>query len=131
MPEGDLLRKRKQRDFDLFGRSLGISTYVQVTPELIEAARRFRSYSVLADDVVRSVDVANAIVRASAKPHTHEGYQLLSAEWLTETFEACSERLAQWLDAWQTLEAAEGHPVSARAIRAELGLTPATPDELA
>ena len=120
-PEGEELRIRKQEDFDLFGHTLGISSLVQVTPELLEAARRFRGYSVLPEDVEKTVEVANNIVRRSAAAPVNQEYQLLSAEWMSETFEACNERLVRWLEAWRALELG-GKNVSAEEIRAELDL---------
>ena len=126
-PQGEELCIRKQGDFDLFGHTLGISSLVQVTPELLEAAQKFRGYSVLAEDVEKSVEVANRIVRTSAAAPAVQGYRLLSAEWLTDAFETCNERLVQWLGAWQALESA-GRSASSEDIRAELGLRPAAED---
>jgi len=126
--EGEELRKQKQADFDLFGHALGISSAVEVTPELLAAAMRFRGYSILEEDVTRSVRVADDIVRASAEVPSNGDYQLLSAEWMADTFEACNERLELWLGSWRALEAS-GTSASSSAIRADLGLPPATPDE--
>ena len=126
-PEGEELRICKQGDFDVFGHTLGISSCVQITPELLEAAKKFRGYSILPQDVEKSVDVASSIVRASAMVPANQEYRLLSAEWLTEVFEACNERLAQWLEAWQALEG-EGKKASAEDIRVRLGLRPARQD---
>jgi len=96
----DDLRIRKQSDFDLFGRSFDLSSYVRVTPELLEAGRRFRPYSILPDDVQKAVDVASAIVGGSAPARGLDDYQLLGSEWMTETFEECTSELATWLRAW-------------------------------
>ena len=68
-----------------------------------------------------------APVNASAMVPANQEYRLLSAEWLTEVFEACNERLAQWLEAWQALEG-EGKKASAEDIRVRLGLRPARQD---
>ena len=126
-PEGEELRICKQGDFDVFGHTLGISSCVQVNSELLEAAKKFRGYSILPQDVEKSVEVAASIVRASAMVPANQEYRLLSAEWLTEVFEACNERLAQWLEAWQALEG-EGKKASAEDIRVRLGLRPARQD---
>lgn len=126
-PKGEELRICKQGDFDVFGNTLGISSCVQITPELLDAAKKFRGYSVLAVDVEKSVDVANRIVHASAVGPAAQVYRLLSVEWLTEVFEACNERLVQWLAAWQALEG-EGKKASAEDIREQLGLLPAGQD---
>ena len=64
-PMGEELRIRKQGDFDVFGHTLGISSCVQVNSELLEAAKKFRGYSILPQDVEKSVEVAASIVRAS------------------------------------------------------------------
>ena len=121
MPEGDELRTSKQADFDLFGRSLGASNRVQITDELLEAAMAFRPYSVLPDDVARTVDVADRIVREAAELPDDGMYRLLDADWLTETFNECSERLAAWMSSWQKLEANEVKP-TADNVREEAGL---------
>lgn len=120
-PHGDELRLMKQGDFDLFGHSLGISSTVEITPELLDAANRFRQYSVLPDDVRKSVDVANAIVQGEDVKPVPDDYQLLSAEWMAGTFGQCNERLGAWLAAWQELER-DGSPVKADDVRAKAGL---------
>ena len=120
VPEGDELRVRKQADFDLFGRALRISSFVRRTPELLEAARRFRPYCVLPDDVAKAIAAADAIVRGNGEPAENGAYRLLSAAWMRETFESCDALLTSWLQAWQTLEADGGAPASSAAIRAVL-----------
>ena len=127
MPAGEELRKRKQGDFALFGCSLGITSHVEATSELVEAAKGFRCYSILEDDVVRSVESASAIVRRSAKLPAGRSYQLLSEEWMADVFEACNERTIKWLEAWRALEA-RGARCAAADVRTEAGLSPATPD---
>ena len=125
-PVGDELRQRKQGDFYLFGRSLSISTCVDATPELLEAARTFVPYSILADDAKRAMEIANSFVKEKADGALPDGrYRLLSAEWMTETFEACHERLVLWLETWQRLEAA-GQPAHAADIRIAACLPPLT-----
>lgn len=120
VPMGEKLRKCKQSDFDAFGHSLSISSYVQITQELLEAARSFRSYSVQADDVAKAVDVANAIVRDNAGAGAGQGaYKLLSLEWLTGVFDECNAWLVAWLEAWQRLEQ-RGICASAQEVRAEM-----------
>ena len=127
--DGDELRRRKQGDFDLFGRSLRISREVEVTPELLEAAQRFVPYHIAAEDVYRTIDVASAIVReGGAITAEDDEYRLLTPEWMAEVFDACNERIAIWLIAWQELEA-EGHRCLAVDVRERLGLLPATPDD--
>ena len=104
-PKGEELRKCKQADFDLFGRTLGISSLVKVEPALLDAAWRFLPYRILADDVSRAADVANGIVRRNAQPPVEASYSLLDEEWMRNVFDACDMRLATWLQIWQSQEA--------------------------
>lgn len=118
-PQGDELRLLKQGDFHLFGHSLNISSLVEVTPELLDAANRFRPYSILADDVRRATDVANAIVRGAEVKSYPETYRLLTEEWMNSVFDACDELLGKWLVAWQELER-DGKSATAADVRAEM-----------
>lgn len=127
-PKGDELRERKQADFDLFGHSLGITSYVRDTPDLKTAAQGFWPYRILPDDVDRAIAVACAIVDDCATAPSGKDYQLLDESWFNDTFEACNERLAVWLEAWQRLQA-RGARAKAVDIRAEAGLPAALPDE--
>ena len=125
-PAGDELRKRKQADFDLFGRSLRIASHVEITPELLEAAQGFCGYSILPADVAKSVNVASEIVRTNVPENAQcDHYQLLGAAWLEDVFDSCHERLRIWLETWQQLEAKGERPLSTL-IRAEAGLPAAT-----
>ena len=125
MPQGEELRIRKQGDFDLFGRSLDISSRVVATPELLVAARDFRPYSILPDDVARSIAAADAIVCEAEKGAAGRAYQLLDEQWMTATFDACNERLITWLETWRSLEQS-GRKASSVEVREEAGLPPAT-----
>lgn len=127
-PFGDELRQRKQADFDLFGRSLRISSHVEPTPALMEATWDFWAYRLLPDDVHRAIAVADGIVESNAAFSADGGYRLLSAEWMSDVFEACQERLAVWLLAWQRLRA-RGASTLAADIRIEAGLQPPMPDD--
>ncbi|MDO5118205.1 MAG: zinc dependent phospholipase C family protein [Eggerthellaceae bacterium] len=117
----DGLRRRKQSDFDLFGRLMGISSHIEVNDALIEAAWGFPPYRILEEDVRRAIAVADAIVDASGQVDETEGYKELDAEWLQDTFDTCDRQLAQWLETWQRFEANGQHPDSAQ-IREEAGL---------
>ena len=122
VPEGEELRIAKQSDFDLFGRSLNATSHVQVTPELLEAARTFRPYSILADDVARSIETASAIVdNGGLMALDCTSYCLLDEQWMWDVFHACAERLVAWLHAWQRLMSRE-HSYTSTDIRQEAGL---------
>lgn len=120
-PKGDELRQRKQADFALFGSSLDISSIVEITPSLLDAANRFRPYSILPDDVHRAVDVASAITNSSGKRPKAGTYQLLSSTWMHSTFDACHEFLATWLTTWQAL-IHDNRPAAAGDICRQAGL---------
>lgn len=122
-PEGEQLRIAKQGDFDLFGCSLGIESRVTPTPELLAAGQAFRPYSVLADEIHRTIEVMERIFAKNA-PDDKDAYQLLNREWMETTFDACEDRLAIWLGTWQDL-VRRGCAVSASRIREEAGLPPA------
>ena len=124
-PTGDELRRSKQADFDLYGRSLSIARHVQRTDELLEAARSFLPYSILPADVERAIAVASDIVRNGGKPPSRTpaaeasrtSYRLLDAEWMNETFELCNTHMVAWLQAWQAL-VADDAPCLAEDVRA-------------
>ena len=125
-PSGDALRIAKQADFDVFGRSLDISSHVETTPELLDAAWTFKPYRILAEDVKRAVEVASAIVCAEKTPLPDEGaYQLLDSAWMQDVLGDCVKRLAAWLATWQQLEA-DSAPRTAADVRVHAGLPPAT-----
>ena len=80
---GDVTRKRKQRDFALFGRTFDISLRPRVTPELMAACAAYPQYPVVEADVREAVAVAGHIV-----DENHEGlirsvpaYDLLTPEF--------------------------------------------------
>ena len=125
VPDGEELRRRKQDDFDAFGRSLALSARVDVNPDLERAAQAFRPYSVLPRDVVLSVGVASAIVDLCVEPACDAEYRLLNAEWMSGVFEACNERIALWLGTWQSLARCGQRTLSAD-IRAAAGIAPPT-----
>ena len=127
VPGGDEQRIRKQADFDLFGHYLGIHSRVQETSQLLQAAYDFKPYRILAEDVARSIIVADDIVRKASQPPAVCEYRLLDEQWLTSVFEACNERIIVWLEAYQQL-LAEGRPVLAADVRDRAGLPKATRD---
>ena len=127
VPGGDEQRIRKQADFDLFGHYLGISSHVETTPELLQAAWDFKPYRILDVDVARSINVADAIVEQAAQTPAFDTYRLLDEKWLTGVFESCNDRIVCWLQAWREL-AAEGGSILAADVRARAGLPRATRD---
>lgn len=129
VPTGEILRKGKQGDFDLFGHSLHISSHVEATEELIEAAKKFWPYSVLSADVEKAIAVADAIVVDSESMPDNPTYQLLDAEWMTGVFNACDERTAIWLETWKHLQM-QGRDCFAADVRTFAGLPAATPDDI-
>ena len=129
VPKGDELRECKQADFDAFGRSLALSMHVRADDALIEAAGLFRPYSVLPDDVLRTVARADEIVAANASPEREGHYLLLGEEWLSASFDACDARLKAWLKAWKVLDD-QGKPATSADVRKEAGLPPASPLEV-
>ena len=128
-PKGDELRECKQADFDVFGRSLALSMRVRVDDELVEAAGKYRPYSILPDDVVRTVARADEIVAANASPERGGRYLLLGEEWMNATFEACDARLKAWMRAWKALDG-RGARTTSVDVRKEAGLPSASPLEI-
>lgn len=125
----DDLRQRKQADFDLFGRSLTISSHVLITPELIDAAQRFVAYRILPADVERAVRVASRIVENNAIILPRRNfYQVISADWLYGVFDACNARVIAWLRTWNARRHA-GLGISAAAIRTDAGFPPSMPND--
>ena len=130
MPQGDELRKRKQADFALFGLSLDIVAKVELTPELLGAARHFGPYSILEPDVERAIAAASAIVDSNAAgPEPGACYQLLSAAWMQDVFSSCDAFVRAWLVAAAQLTRA-GAEVTAADVRAAASLPAQEPDDL-
>ena len=96
---GDVTRKRKQRDFALFGRTFDISLRPRVTPELIAACAAYPQYPVIEADVREAVAVAGRIV-----DENHEGlirsvptYDLLTPEVFSAASEEANETIVAGL----------------------------------
>ena len=123
-PQGDELRIAKQADFDVFGRSLDIGSHVEATPELLKAAWEFMPYRIFGDDVRRTVEAADRVVRDGGAPAPDDdAYQLLDSEWMQTTVDSCVEHLTNWLVAWQQLKG-EGVSCKAADVRVKAGLPP-------
>lgn len=96
---GDVTRKRKQRDFALFGRIFDISLRPRVTPELIAACAAYPQYPVIEADVREAVAVAGRFV-----DENHEGlirsiptYDLLTPEFFSAASEEANETIVAGL----------------------------------
>lgn len=95
----DVTRKRKQRDFALFGRTFDISMRPRVTPGLIAACAAYPQYPVVEEDVREAVAVAGHIV-----DENHAGlirgvpdYDLLTPEFFAEASAEANERIVAGL----------------------------------
>lgn len=96
----NIIREKKQGDFELFGRTLTIREQVRLTTELVDACRRYRQYRILEEDVERAVRVADGIVDSNREKHI-EGtpeYRLLTEEFFSATFERVHETLVRGLE---------------------------------
>ncbi|SES82827.1 hypothetical protein SAMN05216348_103102 [Olsenella sp. KH3B4] len=96
---GDVTRKRKQRDFALFGRTFDISLRPRVTPGLIAACAAYPQYPVVEEDVREAVAVAGHIV-----DENHNGlifgapdYDLLTPEFFAGASAEANERIVAGL----------------------------------
>lgn len=85
---GEQMRIRKQADFDMFGRTLCISSVPKATDELIAQCAAFPQYAIEKADVLATIRVQQSIVRKNADEHI-EGtptYSLLTPEFFSQTF---------------------------------------------
>lgn len=85
---GDQMRIRKQHDFDLFGRTLGITRTIEVTPRLMQMCASFSQYPIDAQDAEGAVRVQAQIVGDSRERAISEvpAYSLLTPEFFLSTF---------------------------------------------
>ncbi len=84
----DRNRIRKQTDFNLFGKTLNITSTLQITNELLELCAAFPQYSIKEQDVINSVSVQREIVRKNAEEHLsgEPQYSLLTPDFFQRTF---------------------------------------------
>ncbi|OFK23431.1 hypothetical protein [Olsenella sp. HMSC062G07] len=105
---GDMTRRRKQHDFDLFGHTLGISMQCAMSERLVSEARGFPQYAIERDDLRRAVASARRIVRSN---HSHERsgppptYSLIQPAEFDRMFRTVHERLEAGLAAYARLGA--------------------------
>lgn len=85
---GTQTRIRKQADFDLFGRTLGISMVPAPTPELMRACAGFAQYEIAETDVRAAIDAQARIVQKNQSEHISgtPAYDLLTLEFFSQTF---------------------------------------------
>ena len=106
---GEQTRIRKQGDFDLFGRTLRISSVPHVTDELLVHAGDFPQYAIEPTDVEASVVAAAGIVSKNQE-RCVEGvpeYSLLTADFFQSTFDEVHQALLEAL----RMRAAGEHPL--------------------
>ena len=96
---GNETRIRKQGDFDLFGRTLEISSVPEADSGLVDQAAGFPQYAVAAADARAAARVARGIVRANDERHVAgtPTYSLLTPEFFSRTFDLVDEAIAAGL----------------------------------
>lgn len=99
---GEQTRIRKQGDFDLFGRTLAISSVPIEDDALLEQCASFPQYPVDAIDVRRSIEAAAAIVQKNQEHHVEgvPSYSLLTPEFFERTFTEVDSALRHALHAY-------------------------------
>lgn len=96
---GNETRVRKQGDFDLFGRTLEISSAPEATPGLLGQVAGFPQYAVAAADARAAARVARDVVRANRERHVGgaPAYSLLTPEFFSHTYDLVDEAIAAGL----------------------------------
>ncbi len=99
---GERTRVRKQRDFELYGRTLDISLVPQVTPELLAQCASFPQYSVEEPDVVGAAKVASRIVEKNRVDHidTVPAYSMLNDGFFRSTADDAHQLMVSCLRAY-------------------------------
>lgn len=84
---GDVTRRRKQADFDLYGRTYDISLVPTLDDEVLAQCAAFEQYELDASDMRRTVAAAKGIVRANQEHHVSgvPDYDLLTPEFFATT----------------------------------------------
>ncbi|QWT17745.1 hypothetical protein KPC83_00845 [Collinsella sp. zg1085] len=82
----DQFRRKKQADFDMFGKTLHIDAFPQVTERLLQAAAHFPQYSIDGVHSIAAVGVAHETVRANELLQTEPNYCMLDARFFEQTF---------------------------------------------
>ena len=96
---GDRTRIRKQKDFELYGRTFFLERRVPLTPSLIDECAAFPQYPILAEDVERGVKAADVLLDGNNERHLADAptYSLLTPEFFRTTGDRVDETLRQGL----------------------------------
>ena len=96
---GDRTRIRKQKDFELYGRTFFLERRVPFTPSLIDECAAFPQYPILAEDVERGVKAADVLLDGNNERHLADAptYSLLTPEFFRMTGDRVDEFLRQGL----------------------------------
>ena len=94
LENNDVVRIRKQTDFDIFGRSLGISMLPELTDELVAQCAAFEQYPLTRGDVEAGIRAAKRLFDATVENPVEEPvYDLLDDDFLEGAFEEAHRRL--------------------------------------
>ncbi|MGN0070865.1 MAG: hypothetical protein ACI361_03370 [Atopobiaceae bacterium] len=96
---GDTTRIRKQKDFELYGRTFFLERRVPLTDTLVEECAAFPQYPIEAEDVKKGVRAADVLLDGNNAHHLDEvpAYSLLTPEFFKETGDAVDAILRQGL----------------------------------
>ena len=96
---GEKIRILKQKDFDVFGRTLDISARLVADDALLRAAAAFPQYEIDAADVRAAARSHGRVVDDNAERHIAHApsYQLLTAEFFSQATADAHERLVSRL----------------------------------
>lgn len=98
---GDAIRKKKQRDFDLFGRTLDIHWLPRATDALVAQCAAFPQYAIDAPDVEKTCAVVRSIVAANAASQVDEpSYELLGSDYFHDVPDEVDARIREGLHAY-------------------------------
>ena len=86
---GEETRKRKQADFDLFGRTLELAIAPQVSRSVLQQAAAFPQYPIAEADAIRAIAVADDVVEQNSEHHIADtpNYCMLDASFFSQTYE--------------------------------------------
>lgn len=101
------VRKAKQADFDLFGRTLSISMVPHISSEVLRQCADFRQYELDEQDLRAARVAMAAVVQSNTQNHIDgkPDYQLLGADFFESTFDEVHERITRGLMAYASGDA--------------------------